>query len=111
MPELSVGKEYRWTVALICNEKRPSQNINARAWIERVASTSELSKKLTNANSERDRALAYTQLGFWYDGLAILNKLQANNPTDRQVLNSFTSLLEQVGLNNIATQERRHLPN
>ncbi|KAF3888939.1 MULTISPECIES: DUF928 domain-containing protein [Nostocales] len=105
-PELAVGKEYRWTVTLMCNEKRPSENINARAWIERVEISPNLSQQLTTANSERDRALAYTQLGIWYDGLAILNKLQAANPTDRQVFNSFISLLEQIGLNNVATQER-----
>ncbi len=98
---LAVGQQYRWTVALVCNQKRPSQNINARAWIERVASTPELTQKLATANNERDRAFIYTKSGVWYDGIAILNQLQATKPQDKQALNSFVSLLKQVGLSKV----------
>lgn len=111
-PEMTVGKEYRWTVALVCNEKRPSENINARAWIERVDNTPELSKKLAAASSDRDRALIYAQNGMWYDAMAILNKLQTTNPTEKtQAMDSFISLLEQVGLNQLATVERQRRTN
>lgn len=110
-PELAVGKEYRWTVALICNEKRPSGNINARAWIERVSPTAELSRKLATTTNERDRAFAYTQSGIWYDGLGILNQLQSQNPREQQAFDTFVSLLEQVGLTKVATLERQRLAN
>ncbi|BAZ16874.1 hypothetical protein NIES4071_87520 [Calothrix sp. NIES-4071] len=101
-PELGVGKEYRWTVAIVCNDKRPSQNINARAWIERVATTPQLKQKLAGARNDNERALAYTQEGIWYDGMSILNNLQSSrsNPKATEL---FTSLLKQVGLNKIAT--------
>lgn len=36
VPELKQGKSYRWTVSLICNPKRPSQNAYAYSWIERI---------------------------------------------------------------------------
>lgn len=101
-PELAVNKNYRWTVAIVCNEKRPSQNINARAWIERVPVTSELKQKLATAKTESDRALVYTSSGIWNDGLTILNQLQSTNPTSKEASNLFASLLEQVGLNKIA---------
>ncbi len=83
------------------NIKRPSQNINARAWIERVAVTPELKQKLAKAKTESDRALAYTKLGVWSDGLAILNQLQSSNPPNIEASNLFASLLEQVGLSKI----------
>lgn len=109
--ELAINQHYRWTVALVCNEKRPSQNINARAWIQRVASTPELTQKLASATKDSDRALAYTQSGIWYDGLAILNQLQEKNPQEKQAFNTLVSLLEQVGLTKVATLQRQRLAN
>ncbi len=109
--ELAVNLEYRWTVALIPNEKRPSENIYARAWIKRVSSTPELKQKLAAATNDRDRALIYTHSGIWYDGIAILNQLQATNPRDKQAKDSFISLLDEVGLNKVAILERPRLEN
>lgn len=109
-PELGVGKEYRWTVALVCNDKRPSQNINARAWIERVAPTSQLQQKLAAAKNDNERALVYTQSGIWYDGMSILNNLQSSN-LNPKATELFTSLLKQVGLNKIATAQTQRPQN
>jgi Domain of Unknown Function (DUF928) len=110
-PELAVGKEYRWTVQIICNQNRPSQNVNARALIQRVSSTQELQRNIASATSERERAMAYMQSGIWYDGVAVLNQLQATNSRDKQAVDYFASVLEQVGLNKVATLERKRLTN
>jgi hypothetical protein len=110
-PALVEGKEYRWTVTLLCSEKRPSENVYARAWIERVAMRSDLSQKLASVSSERDRATIYAQSGLWYDAVATLDRVRTANPGERQVLNSFVSLLEQVGLNQVATLERQRTGN
>lgn len=107
--ELALNQQYRWTVALVCNEKRPSQNINARAWIERVGNTPELTQKLVSATNDSDRAVIYTQSGIWYDGLALLNQLQEKNPQDKQAFDALISLLEQVGLTKVAILERHRL--
>ena len=105
-PALVEGKEYRWTVTLICSHKRPSENIYARAWIERVAIAPNLAQKLAVADSERDRALIYAQSGIWYDALSMLNKVHEVNPKDSQAFGSFISLLEQVGLTKVANTIR-----
>jgi Domain of Unknown Function (DUF928) len=105
-PELKIGKEYRWTVALVCNEKRASQNINARAWIERVATSSQLKQELTSATNDRERALVYTQNGIWYDGLATLNQAKTSDSEKTEAINSFSALLREVGLEKIS--KRRH---
>ena len=105
-PALVEGKEYRWTVSLICSHKRPSENIYARAWIERVAIAPNLTQKLAAADSERNRALLYARSGIWYDALAILDKAHETDPRDRQTSNSFVSLLEQVGLTKVANKIR-----
>jgi len=100
---LDENKQYRWTVALVCSEKRPSENINARAWIQRVAVTPELNKTLALTTDKTERAAAYTHSGIWYDGLALLNQERINHPGEKQVNDSFTSLLNQVGLPKIST--------
>ena len=106
VPELAVGREYRWTVALVCSEKRPSENIYARAWIERMAISPELSQKLGTANTDRDRAIIYAQSGIWQDAVATLYKAHTANPGETQALNSLNTLLAQVGLTQIATSDR-----
>ena len=108
-PALVEGKEYRWTVTLLCSEKRPSENVYARAWIERVATPSDLDRKLASVSSEGDRAAIYAQSGLWYDAVATLDKTRTANPRETQAANLFVTLLEQVGLNQVATLERQRL--
>lgn len=99
--ELAVGKEYRWTVALVCSQKRPSENVYARAWIERVSVSSDLTQKLAVAGSDRDRALAYAKSGIWQDAVATLYKAHTANPSESQALDTLNNLLEQVGLTQV----------
>jgi hypothetical protein len=86
-PNLEVGKNYRWSVSLVCNPQRPSQNVFAFAWIERIAVPSELSKELAQAPNYS--ALTYAQAGIWYDALA-------NSYGTSLIL--FGQLIEQIGL-------------
>lgn len=67
VPELEQGKSYRWTVSLICNEKKPSQNINAYSWIERVAQSTSLKEQLKFGNTPHEAI--YAQEGIWFDTL------------------------------------------
>lgn len=104
IPELKEGKEYRWTVSIICNEEHPSENIYARAWIERVSKTPILIQTLNVVNEERELAAVYAQSGVWYDAIATAYKASQDKPRDPQDLEYFLALLRQVGLSNIATQ-------
>jgi Domain of Unknown Function (DUF928) len=99
LPELKAGKDYRWSVSLLCNPVRRSSNIYARSWIERSQPSDALSTKLASSKTEYERAIAYAQAGFWYDALATITNAQAVKPQDPQVLNLRRALLEQVGLN------------
>lgn len=45
-PELQPKRQYRWTVSLICNAQRPSENVYAMSWIERVTATAKQSRRL-----------------------------------------------------------------
>jgi hypothetical protein len=100
---LEIGKTYRWTVTVVCNTKKPSSNLFAQAWIERVAlPTSNKLSEYTNNTSLC--SIKYAQAGIWYDALACdYSKLSQNNPNrDSQ---EFWSLLEEIDLPYLAHQK------
>ncbi len=105
IPELAVGKEYRWTVALICSDKRPSENIYARAWIERVHPSPDLNQKIATARSDADRALIYAQSGIWIDAVSALYQVHIANPGETEALNTLNALLKQVGITPVKIAE------
>lgn len=97
-PILEVNKEYYWTVTIVCNEKRPSQNAYARTVIKRISLTADLRQKLDAATNSLGKAQIYAQSGIWYD--AIMNSYQAYTEASNSSETSayFWHLLEQIGL-------------
>lgn len=87
LPELKQGKAYRWSVALICNPKRHSQNAYAYAWIERVPQFPYLTEHLKLRNVEP--AIMYAREGIWYDALTEAYK---HNSSSQPFLNLITQL-------------------
>ena len=109
LPELVPGKEYRWTVSLVSNANRRSNDTFAQSWIKRVAETPALKQQLAKAKSARDRASIYAQAGLWYDAVNVLLNAQSTNPTNGSIREAFLSLLDGAGLTEVATQERQRL--
>lgn len=97
-PELTIGKEYRWTVTIICNQERPSENIYAHTTLTRITKTSDLASKLATASTERSVALIYAESGVWYDAIANIYKAYENNPHNTEVYKEFKVLLDNIGL-------------
>jgi Domain of Unknown Function (DUF928) len=111
---LSVGKEYRWTVSLICNQKRPSQNIYVRSRIQRVSvkaleipelRDNPVAHNLAQSATVRDRAKLYGQSGIWYDAVSAISKTYLLNPQDPLNAKYLRLLLDQVGLTGIANSQ------
>lgn len=108
-PELVSGRKYRWSVSLLCNANRPSNNVFVQSWIERVPAKPELTQHLAGATSEQQRAKIYAAAGLWYDALATISDAYSSNSSDRSTAEGYLSLLEQVGLTQVAAQERQNL--
>ena len=85
-PSLEIGKIYKWTVTIVCNEKRPSKNLYAQAWIERVPES--LNQTKGNLNCQIDLARLV-----WYDALSC--SYSSVNGAE------FNSLLEQIDLSEL----------
>jgi hypothetical protein len=109
LPELVPGKEYRWTVSLVSNANRRSQDTLAQSWIKRISATTTLNQQLAEAKSDRDRASIYAEAGAWYDALNVLLNAQSTNPTNGSIREALLSLLERAGLTEVAAQERQRL--
>ena len=97
-PPLKIGKTYRWTVTIICNQKRPSRNMFAQAWIERVALPKE--ERLSNNTANTLCSLKYAREGIWYDALACnYSKLvRTQNNAGNSSWQQFKTLLSEIDL-------------
>lgn len=94
---LEQGVPYQWSVALIPDDRARSGDVVASGMIERIAMPEELGAWLKGA-TEHEQAMAYAGAGIWYDALAILSKLIAEDPADATLRGQRAALLEQVGL-------------
>ena len=109
LPELVPGKEYRWSVTLVSNANRRSNDTFAQSWIKRVPETPALNQRLAAAKGDRDRALVYANAGLWYDAFKTISTAQAANSADSSIHEDFLLLLDQAGLKEVAGQERQRL--
>lgn len=113
IPELSVGKVYRWTVSLVCNSKRPSENIYVRSWISRVANPIAANNDRATLNSPakmlRDTAEEYARSGIWYDAVASVSKAYLADPKDDLNYQYLRFLLNGVGLSQVPITQPQSL--
>lgn len=114
LPELATGRKYRWSVSLICDSNRPSNNVFVQSWIERVSAKPDLTQQLaalpandTSAQTLQEKARIYGQAGLWYNALETLYTASNANPNNTSLKTDFLSLLEQGGVTQISAREGR----
>ena len=101
---LEVGKTYRWTVTVVCNPSKPSRNLFAQAWIERVPVPTEV--QLSNNTKDTSFcSLNYARAGIWYNALSCnYTTLVKNQNNHKNSWQQFQSLLREIDLAYIAKQ-------
>ncbi|MBO3458653.1 DUF928 domain-containing protein [Aetokthonos hydrillicola Thurmond2011] len=96
---LVIGKKYQWTLSI-----REQQNsVFVQGYVQRVALNSEMMNKLESANSGQ-RLKVYAANGIWQDTLTLLANLHRKYPHDTIVKSQWISLLQSVGLEDIASE-------
>ncbi len=85
---LEPGIDYEWSVALVADPERWSQNIFSIGGIHYAAAPSALDKRLRGAGEAR--ANVYASMGYWYDAYASAPAGAARD-----------ALLQQVGLQSL----------
>lgn len=101
LPELLPDNIYLWSVMLECNPQRPSANPYYFSWIERVPVTPSLEAELAATQTIQERARIYGRVGAWYDTLALLMQVRAENLDDGQIQADLNRLLAEAGLETI----------
>ncbi len=106
LPPLTVGKDYRWSLKLICNPSAPNdsqQNPAVNGFVQRVEPDATLSSKLAKADP-RDRVALYANNGIWFDTITTLAELRCARPQDTGLAASWSALMKSVKLDVIAEQ-------
>ena len=98
-PGLEIGKSYKWTVTIVCSERRPSKNLYASAMIKRIPVPLSINSEKANCNVD------FAFNGIWYDAINCSYSHAANEPKDSptEFARGFYSLLFQVDLGDLLT--------
>ena len=95
LPELTIGKRYRWQVELVCKPGHPSSNLFAEAVMDVVPTQAGLKKQLAQTRDRLNQAQLYAQANLWYDVL----KTAFTPPSSATQLQALRqSLLEHVAI-------------
>ncbi len=100
---LEPGRIYRWSVAVVQDEARRSNDIMTEGVIERARPSAELSSTLEEASR---RFAPYARAGIWYDALAELRTARVASPEDPALRKQEVALLEQIELHEVARYAR-----
>ena len=103
LPPLEAGKDYMWSVAMVCVPGDRLQDAVAQGYIRRVEADSNLMSQLANAEP-LSQADVYGKAGIWFESLNTLAELRKAQPTDPKLAASWQELLqsEAVKLDAIA---------
>lgn len=100
--KMKAGRKYRWTLSLLCNKKRLSENPYAQVEFKYVSPSPDLQRELQFNPSER--AEIYAREGIWYDALAssYQNAISTNQNGKTSNSNYFAYLLQEIGVRGLA---------
>ena len=97
---------YQWSVALFAGSQGESSDFTAGGGIERVAPSEELRFALAEASPARIPFIL-AEAGIWYEAISNLSARIDASPRDARLRTQRAALLEQVGLETLALEDRR----
>jgi hypothetical protein len=103
VPALKTGKNYQWSLVMICTEDLEPDSPWVSGWIRRVEPNPSL-KNQPNLTASVELASKLARMGLWYDSVSTLAQLKRSQPNNPTVATSWQELLKSVGLNAIANQ-------
>jgi hypothetical protein len=105
---LQPGEQYKWYVALVPDRNHRSKDVVTGGVIERSQLSQALRARLKRANKQ-EAVFIYAEAGIWYDALSAVSVLIETAPDNALFRKQRASLLEQVGLPEIAQYEMKHM--
>ncbi|HEY9651824.1 MAG TPA: DUF928 domain-containing protein [Coleofasciculaceae cyanobacterium] len=105
VPELEIGKDYKWIVSVVCQTGAP-EDWFAEGSVRRIHADSSLSQ--VEQVEPLEQITLYAKSGIWFEtvaNLAVLRKAQPNNP---EITAAWEELLDDAGLGAIANAPLQH---
>jgi len=103
VPPLEAGKNYRWSIALVCYPDDRSTDVVATGIVRRVELSADILRELDVADP-RQKTVIYAENGIWQDALGTLAAARRANPNDTDLAADWESLLDSVKLGSIAAE-------
>ncbi len=101
-PGLAVGKRYQWLFVLAC---KPSgvdpSDPKVGGVISRIEPDTAFAQQITQAKG-LEQVRLYANAGIWHEAATELASLRLANPSDRNLLAAWQSLLQSVNLGSVA---------
>lgn len=99
--KLEPGVQYKWFITLQVGAEASSKDVVAGGTIERIPFIEALSIHLSSAKNG-DAVFRYAEAGLWYDAISTISEMIEKTPDDRTLRKQRASLLQQVGLWEVA---------
>lgn len=96
-PPLEVGKQYTWSLAIICN---PNDRVDDQFVTGTVQRTELAPTQLSQIQqaSAKEQVSLYQNADAWYDALAVLFELQRSQPNDPSIRAMWQEFLRSGGV-------------
>lgn len=101
-PPLTVAKNYQWFLALKVDGQLSPSTPYVDGWIKRIQPNPELTTAMQRQDALK-LATAFGKNGVWYDCVATLAALHADQPNNATIIQQWEELLSSVSLKQIAT--------
>ncbi|MBW4505924.1 MAG: DUF928 domain-containing protein [Scytonematopsis contorta HA4267-MV1] len=96
-PPLSVGKNYQWSVVIICGSNVQPDDPTFNGWVQRVEKTSEINRELSEKNAIW-KAKWYGERGYWYDMLMSMHEVKKDGLKDIKSETLFQIFWRSMGV-------------
>ncbi|MEO1373893.1 MAG: DUF928 domain-containing protein [Cyanobacteria bacterium J06635_10] len=92
-PSLSIGKNYQWSLVVVCGDTIQPDDPTFQGWVQRVEKTSQIDRELAGKTAialpmpQRHIAKAkwYASRGYWYEMLSEIEEARKNEPENLQL--------------------------
>ncbi len=99
-PALATGKNYQYSLAMICGVELEPDDPLISGWIQRVQPKG----NLVNQKASVELASRLASNGIWLDAVSTLAELRKSEPNNQSFINSWQQLLNSAGLSEIAQE-------
>lgn len=80
-PALNVGKNYQWSLVIVCGDTVQPDDPTFQGWVQRVQRTSRIDNQLIG-KSAVEKAKWYGKKGYWYDMLGEIQRARKTQPDE-----------------------------